>query len=40
MKMKTQVIISVAISLLLAIDSSAQTSLTSQYNGYRDGDIR
>lgn len=36
--MRTQVIISVAISLLLAIDSSAQTSLTSQYNGYRDGD--
>ena len=36
--MKTQVIISVAISLLLAIDSSAQTSLTSQYNGYRDDD--
>ena len=38
MKMRTQVIISVAISLLLAIDSSAQTSLTSQYNGYRDDD--
>lgn len=36
--MRTQVIISVAISLLLAIDSSAQTSLTSQYNGYRDDD--
>jgi hypothetical protein len=36
--MKTQVILSVAISLLLAIDSIAQTSITSEYNGFRDGD--
>lgn len=36
--MRTRIILSSAISLLLAIDVSAQTSITFQYNGYRDGD--
>lgn len=36
--MKTRIILSTAIVFLLAIDISAQTSVTSQYNGYRDGD--
>lgn len=36
--MKTRIILSTAIALLLAIDSFSQTSITSQYNGYRDGD--
>ena len=37
--MRVQVIISTAITLLLSIDAFAQTSITSLYNGYRDGDI-
>ena len=36
--METRIILSVAIAFLLAIDSNAQTSITSEYNGYRDGD--
>lgn len=36
--MRTWIIFSTAIALLLAIDSYAQTSITFQYNGYRDGD--
>lgn len=36
--MRTQIILSATIALLLAIDSYAQTSITCQYNGYRDGD--
>ena len=36
--MKTQIILSTAVAFLIAIDSFAQTSITSKYNGYRDGD--
>ena len=36
--MKTQTILSTAIALFVAVDSYAQTSITSKYNGYRDGD--
>ena len=36
--MRTRIILSTAIALLLAIGSYAQTSITSQHNGYRDGD--
>lgn len=36
--MKAQTILSTAVAFFVAIDSSAQTSITSQYNGYRDGD--
>lgn len=36
--MKTRIILSTAMAFLLAVGSSAQTSITSQYNGYRDGD--
>lgn len=36
--MRHQTILSAAIALLLTIGASAQTSVTSLYNGYRDGD--
>jgi len=36
--MRTRTIISTAIAFFLANDSFAQTSVTSKYNGYRDGD--
>lgn len=36
--MKTQTILSTLVALFVALGSSAQTSITSQYNGYRDGD--
>lgn len=36
--MRTQIILSTAIAFLFAIGTFAQTSITSQYNGYRDGD--
>ena len=36
--MRNNTFLSIAIASLLAIDVSAQTSITSQYNGYRDGD--
>jgi hypothetical protein len=36
--MKAQTILSTAIAFFVAIDASAQISITSQYNGYRDGD--
>lgn len=36
--MKTQTILSTAVAFFIAIDSFAQTSITSKYNGYRDGD--
>lgn len=36
--MRTRIILSAAIAILLAIDAYAQTSITSRYNGYRDGD--
>ena len=36
--MRTRTIISIAIAFFLANDSFAQTSVTSKYNGYRDGD--
>lgn len=38
MKMKSQIILSAVPALLLAVDSFAQTAITSQRNGYRDGD--
>ena len=38
MRMRTLTILSTAIASLLATGVSAQTSITSQYNGYRDGD--
>ena len=36
--MRTRTILSTAISFFFAIESSAQTAITSLYNGYRDGD--
>ena len=36
--MRAQIILSTAMALLLSVDASAQTSITSLYNGYRDGD--
>lgn len=36
--MRTKIILSIVAAYLLAIDVSAQTSITSQYNGYRDDD--
>lgn len=36
--MRARTILSTAIILLLTIDVSGQTSITSEYNGYRDGD--
>lgn len=36
--MKTQTILSMAVAFFAAMGSFAQTSITSQYNGYRDGD--
>ena len=36
--MKTQTILSTIVALFVALGSSAQTSITSKYNGYRDGD--
>lgn len=36
--MRVQIILSTAMSLLLSVGAFAQTSITSQYNGYRDGD--
>ena len=36
--MRTQTILSTVIALLLTIGSLAQSSIKSQYNGYRDGD--
>ena len=36
--MRSQTILSTAIALLLSVGASAQTSITSLYNGYRDGD--
>ena len=36
--MRNQTVLSTAIAFFLAIGSFAQTSLTSKYNGYRDGD--
>lgn len=36
--MRTKIIITTAIALLLTINTFAQPSITSQYNGYRDGD--
>ena len=36
--MKSQIIFSTAIALLLTVRASAQTSITSLHNGYRDGD--
>lgn len=36
--MKTRTILSTAIVLFVAFDSFAQTSIRSEYNGYRDGD--
>lgn len=36
--MRTQTILSTAIAFFLATGSFAQTPITSQYNGYRDGD--
>lgn len=36
--MRTKILILIAIAFILAIDVSAQTSITSLYNGYRDGD--
>ena len=36
--MKTQTFLSTAVALFVAIGSFAQTSITSKYNGYRDGD--
>ena len=36
--MRTQTIISTAIAILLVMDSFAQTSIKSEYNGFRDGD--
>lgn len=36
--MRNRIILSTAISLLLAVDSAAQPSITYLYNGYRDGD--
>lgn len=36
--MRTRIILSTVIVILLAVDSYAQTSITYQYNGYRDGD--
>lgn len=36
--MRIQIILSTAVSLLLSVDAFAQTSITSLYNGYRDGD--
>ena len=36
--MKTQTILSTAAAFFVAIGSFAQTSITSKYNGYRDGD--
>lgn len=38
MKKIIQIVLTTAIALLLGINTSAQTSITSQYNGYRDGD--
>lgn len=36
--MRTKIILSIVAAYLLAVDVSAQTSITSQYNGYRDDD--
>ena len=36
--MKTRIILIIVISFLLTVDASAQASITSKYNGYRDGD--
>lgn len=36
--MRTRMILSTVIVILLTVDSYAQTSITYQYNGYRDGD--
>lgn len=36
--MRTRTIISTAIAFFLAMDSAAQTSIKSEYNGFRDGD--
>ncbi len=36
--MKTQVILTTAITFLLIVEAAAQTSITSEYNGYRNGD--
>ena len=36
--MRTRTIISIAIAFFLTIDSFAQTSIKSEYNGFRDGD--
>lgn len=36
--MRTQTILTTAITFLLAVDAAAQASITSEYNGYRDGD--
>ena len=36
--MRTRIILSAAIAILLAIDAYGQTSITRQYNGFRDGD--
>lgn len=36
--MRTKTILSTAMTFLVAIDTLAQTSVTSQYNGHRDGD--
>ena len=36
--MRTKKILSIIAAFLLAVDVSAQTSITSQYNGYRDDD--
>lgn len=38
MKMKNKTILLTITALLLAVGSSAQTAITSQHNGYRDGD--
>lgn len=36
--MRTKIIISIVIAVMLAVDSFAQIAITNQHNGYRDGD--
>ena len=36
--MRTRILLTTAIASLLAVTASAQVSITSEYNGYRDGD--
>lgn len=37
--MRPLIVLSTAMAFLFTVDASSQTSITTQYNGYRDGDI-